>query len=190
MGMTKEKTTKYVLSEEQISNIVTIAAGEGVKAYKEEHQKAEKDRQSRILNNAKVLIKNYRRFKSLCEQSVYKIEDADDPDLKDVLEMMQGKSSKNYEIISIKDRVVRTKIIMDHVDAMIAVFKKQCEVSTDPEELRRYRVIDGLYLTKEPKSVRDIVEEESITVSTVYRDAEKAFKKLAILFFGIDGVKL
>ena len=189
MGKPKEKVTRYVLSEDQISNIAAIGAAEGVKAYKEEYQRTEKERQSRILNNAKILIKNYRRFKGLCEQSVYEIDDADDPDLQEVLEMMQGKSSKNYEIVSIKDRVVRTKIIMDHVDTMIGVFKKQCEVSTDPEELRRYRVIEGLYLTKEPKSIRDIAEEEAITTSTVYRDAEKAFKKLSILFFGIDGVR-
>ena len=189
MGKVKDNVTRYVLSENQISKIAAIAADEGVRSYKEEHQRTEKERQNRIQNNAKILIKNYRRFKGLCEQSVYEIDDADDPDLKDILEMMQGKSNKSYEIVSIKDRVVRTKIIMDHVDTMIGVYKKQCEVSTDPEELRRYRVIEGLYLAEEPKSVRDIAEEESITTSTVYRDAEKAFRKLAILFFGIDGVR-
>ena len=103
---------------------------------------------------------------------------------------MQGNfKSKEFEILSIKDKVVRTKMIMDHVDAMLEIYKRQCEHATDPEESRRYRVIEGLYLLPEPKTVRDIAEEEAITTSTVYRDCDKAYKRLSILFFGIDGAR-
>lgn len=195
MGKQKEKPEKpqpamYVLSEENLSTIVAIAAEEGIRSYKAEQDREQKERQSRHENNARTLIYNYRRFKSMCNRSVYTIEDSEDTDLQELLGIMQGRiRTKNYETISVKDKVVRTRLIMDHVDAMLEVFKGQCEKAADPEESRRYRVIEGLYLAPEPKTVRDIAEEESITTSTVYRDCNKAFRRLAILFFGIDGAK-
>lgn len=190
MGKPDNKPTRYVLTEEQISSIAAIAAREGIESYKEEHQRAEKERQSRVLNNAKTLILNYRRFKGMCDKSVYNRETTTDDGLREVLELMQGNfKSKEFEILSIKDKVVRTKMIMDHVDAMLEIYKRQCEHATDPEESRRYRVIEGLYLLPEPKTVRDIAEEEAITTSTVYRDCDKAYKRLSILFFGIDGAR-
>lgn len=195
MGKQKEKPEKpqptmYVLSEENLNTIVAIAAEEGIRSYKAEQDREQKERQSRHENNARTLIYNYRRFKSMCNRSVYTIEDSEDADLQELMEIMQGRiRAKNYETISIKDKVVRTRLIMDHVDAMLDVFKKQCEKAADPEESRRYRVIEGLYLAPEPKTVREIAEEESITTSTVYRDCNKAFRRLAILFFGIDGAR-
>lgn len=189
MGKSDNKITKYVLTEEQISSIAAIAAREGIESYKAEHQRAEKERQKRILNNAKTLIYNYRRFKGMCDKSVYNKTTTTDDGLREVLELMQGNFRKEFEILSIKDKVVRTKMIMDHVDAMLEIYKNQCERATDPEESRRYRVIEGLYLIEEPKTIRDIAEEESITTSTVYRDCDKAFKRLSILFFGIDGAR-
>lgn len=80
-------------------------------------------------------------------------------------------------------------MILDHVDTMLGVYKKQCENSVDPEESRRYRVIEGMYLTEKPKTVAELAEEEHVTERTIFRDRDIAYKRLAILFFGIDGVR-
>lgn len=45
---------------------------------------------------------------------------------------------------------------MNHVNAMLEVYKKSCEDSPYPEDRRRYRVVEGLYLKKVPESVQDI----------------------------------
>ena len=127
----------------------------------------------------------------MCSNATYDQGTVSDDELSEILELMQGyHRSRDFELSSIKDRVVRTKMIMDHVDSMLEIFKRQCESAIDPEESRRYRVIEGLYLLPEPKSIRDIAEEEAITTSTVYRDCDKAYKRLAILFFGIDGLRV
>ena len=190
MGKPQNKPVRYVIDESQLKTICQTAASEGVKAYREEHEKAIRERQSRVLNSAKTLIVNYRRFKNMCEASVYDKDTTKEIDLKEILELMSGRfRNTEIEVLSIKEKVARTKMIMEHVDTMLGVYRKQCAASPDPEEARRYRVINALYLDEEPKSVRDVSEEEAITVSTVYRDCDKAFRKLAVLFFGIDGVK-
>ena len=191
MGKEKTKVARYVLTEDQISNIAAIAAQKGIESYKEEQKRSERERSSRVKNNAKLLVTNYRRFKAMCSNATYDQSTVSDDELSEILELMQGyHRSRDFELSSIKDRVVRTKMIMDHVDSMLEIFKRQCESAIDPEESRRYRVIEGLYLLPEPKSIRDIAEEEAITTSTVYRDCDKAYKRLAILFFGIDGLRV
>ena len=191
MGKEKTKVARYVLTEDQISNIAAIAAQKGIESYKEEQKRSEKERSSRVKNNAKLLVTNYRRFKAMCSNATYDQGTVSDDELSEILELMQGyHRSRDFELSSIKDRVVRTKMIMDHVDSMLEIFKRQCESAIDPEESRRYRVIEGLYLLPEPKSIRDIAEEEAITTSTGSRDCDKAYKRLAILFFGIDGLRV
>lgn len=181
---------RYMIDDEQLRMICETAARAGVEAYKEEHTRAEIERSNRVLNNAKKLIVNYRRFKGMCENSVYDKNTSADTDLKEVLELMSGNfRDKDFTVLSIKEKVSRTKMMMEHVDAMIEVYRKHCEASPDPEELRRYEIIEQMYMSECPKKPSEIAEEENITVSTVYRDIDKACKKLAVLFFGIDGVR-
>lgn len=190
MGKTVNRPSRYVIDEAQLEKICQTAANEGVKAYREEHEKAEKERQSRVLNSAKILVKNYRRFKKMCESSVYDSETVNEESLSEILELMSGKfRCKEFEVMSIKDKVVRTRMIMDHVDTMLKVYESQCNTSAEPEDARQFRIIKGLYLDEKPLSAQDLSEIEAITISTVYRDAKKAFRNLAILFFGIDGVR-
>lgn len=189
MGKSANKPSRYVIDDVQLKAICQTAASEGVRAYLEEHEKAEKERQNRVLNSAKTLVINYRRFKKMCEVSVYDKETTNEMDLKEILELMSGRfRNTDFEVMSIKDKVVRTRMIMDHVDTMLKVYESQSLASPEPEEARRYRIIKALYLDECPQTVQDMSEIEAITVSTVYRDCDKAFRKLAVLFFGIDGV--
>ena len=190
MGKPVEKPVRFVMTENQLQQICEIAGNAAVSAYKSEHEKARKERESRVLNSAKTLVVNYRRFKDMCENSVYDRTTANDTGLEEIMEMMSGKfRDPDFTVLSIKERVAKTRLIMDHVDTMLEVYRKQCETATDPEEARRYRVICSLYISEKPDKAKDIAEREAITISTVYRDVEKACKKLAVLFFGIDGVR-
>lgn len=184
------KTKRFVIDEEQLQSLMEISAKTAVEAYREEHERVQKERTKRIENNAKKLIMNYRRIKSMVDNAVYDEDTSCDLSLKDILELMSGWSRhKDLEVPSIKEKTVRTKLVMEHVDTMLEVYHRQCIVASDPEELRRWNVINGLYIADEPKTVQEIADEECITVSTVYRDCDKAYKKLAVLFFGIDGMK-
>lgn len=185
------KPARYVIDEAQLEEICRTASEAGVKAYMEERKRAEAERQSKVLNSARTLITNYRLFKKMCCLSVYDADTANETELKEILELMNGRFRNNdFEVTSIKEKVVRTRMIMDHVDTMLAAYEQRCRMSNEPEAMRRFRVIKGLYLDEKPKTLQCLSEEEAITVSTVYRDCKKAFKELAVLFFGIDGAHL
>lgn len=189
MGKTQAK--KYVVTEKELNTIAEIAAEKAIDTYKNEHKLAEKTRQTKVLNSAKTLIINYRRFKEMAANAVYDNHTTTDEELKEILELMQlNFRNKDFEILSIKEKTLRTRMIIDHVDTMLEVYRNQCMLAPEPEESRRYRVIKGLYLDEVPKSIAEIAEEENIDKRTVFRDRDTAYKRLAILFFGIDGLRM
>lgn len=180
----------------ELEAIVRLASETAVESYRKELErqqeqdgKARIERHRRVVNSAKMLLKNYRRFKKMTVSSVYGKDTSTNETLVELLELMQGiYRSGELEVVSIKDRVARTELMIEHIDAMLEVYKKDCNRS--PEGQRRYRVIYWMYLSEdESKTAEDIAEMENVVVRTVFRDIKTAYEELAVLFFGIDGVR-
>ena len=180
----------------ELEAIVRLASETAVESYRKELErqqeqdgKARRERHHRVVNSAKMLLKNYRRFKKMTVSSVYGKDTSTNETLDELLELMQGiYRSGELEVVSIKDRVARTELMIEHIDAMLEVYKKDCNRS--PEGQRRYRVIYWMYLSEdESKTAEDIAEMENVVVRTVFRDIKTAYEELAVLFFGIDGVR-
>lgn len=180
----------------ELEAIVRLASETAVESYRKELErqqeqdgKACRERHHRVVNSAKMLLKNYRRFKKMTVSSVYGKDTSTNETLVELLELMQGiYRSGELEVVSIKDRVARTELMIEHIDAMLEVYKKDCNRS--PEGQRRYRVIYWMYLSEdESKTAEDIAEMENVVVRTVFRDIKTAYEELAVLFFGIDGVR-
>lgn len=180
----------------ELEAIVRLASETAVESYRKELErqqeqdgKARRERHHRVVNSAKMLLKNYRRFKKMTVSSVYGKDTSTNETLVELLELMQGiYRSGELEVVSIKDRVARTELMIEHIDAMLEIYKKDCNRS--PEGQRRYRVIYWMYLSEdESKTAEDIAEMENVVVRTVFRDIKTAYEELAVLFFGIDGVR-
>lgn len=180
----------------ELEAIVRLASETAVESYRKELErqqeqdgKARRERHHRVVNSAKMLLKNYRRFKKMTVSSVYGKDTSTNETLVELLELMQGiYRSGELEVVSIKDRVARTELMIEHIDAMLEVYRKDCNRS--PEGQRRYRVIYWMYLSEdESKTAEDIAEIENVVVRTVFRDIKTAYEELAVLFFGIDGVR-
>lgn len=180
----------------ELEAIARLASETAVESYRKELErqqeqdgKARRERHHRVVNSAKMLLKNYRRFKKMTVSSVYGKDTSTNETLVELLELMQGiYRSGELEVVSIKDRVARTELMIEHIDAMLEVYKKDCNRS--PEGQRRYRVIYWMYLSEdESKTAEDIAEMENVVVRTVFRDIKTAYEELAVLFFGIDGVR-
>lgn len=180
----------------ELEAIVRLASETAVESYRKELErqqeqdgKARRERHHRVVNSAKMLLKNYRRFKKMTVSSVYGKDTSTNETLVELLELMQGiYRSGELEVVRIKDRVARTELMIEHIDAMLEVYKKDCNRS--PEGQRRYRVIYWMYLSEdESKTAEDIAEMENVVVRTVFRDIKTAYEELAVLFFGIDGVR-
>lgn len=185
--MGKQKQTQ-TLSKDVLDLITEHAAKVAVETYNKQKDREEKEKFDRRLNNTRLLLEHYRDFSDYGDKAIYRIYEELDEDVIDIIEMMEGRrSDKDGRVESIEKGVMRTRAIMNHVNAMLKVYKKSCEDSPYPEEKRRYRVVEGLYLKKVPESVQDIAESEGIVERTVYKDVTAACKRLTALIFGIDG---
>ena len=191
MGKTGQGRDKTMMAMEEIIEIATKTA---INVYEQQKKAEMKEKHDRRLRSTKMLLENYRSFSSFNDNAVSNLYDAlkIDEDIYDVLELMEGreKISSDVKIDSIEKGVLRTKIMMAHVDAMLDIYKRNCENSPYPEEMRRYRVIYGMYLGDEEKRAEQIAEEECCDIATVYRDKKNAITKLTALIFGIDGIML
>lgn len=156
--------------------------------YQQKVKEEEKAKFDKRYKNTKLLLEHYRDFSDYGERAIYRIYEELDEDIVDIIELMEGRrSDSDGRIESIERGVMRTKVIMNHVNTMLEVYRKSCEQSPYNEEKRRWRVIEGLYLNKVPKSVQEIAEEEFVNERTVYKDIKAACKRLTALIFGIDG---
>ena len=190
MGKTVQGKHKAMTTEE----IIEIATKTAISVYEQQKNAQMKEKHDKRLRSTKMLLENYRNFASYNDNAVINLHDAlkIDEDIYGVLELMEGRErvSSEVKIDSIEKGVLRTKIMMAHVDAMLGIYYKHCQSSPYPEEMRRYRVIYGMYLGEEEKRVEQIAEEECCDIATVYRDKKNAITKLTALIFGIDGIML
>ena len=91
---------------------------------------------------------------------------------------------------SIRRSCKRTKIMVQHTDNMLNLYRVHCEQSCNDASRRGYRIICGLYLDDVPRTVEQIAEQEHISTRQVSRDRDAAIEQISMLMFGIDGLEL
>ncbi|MDR1630079.1 MAG: hypothetical protein LBS36_07710 [Oscillospiraceae bacterium] len=185
----------YVAVSNRILEIAVQRGTEaGIKAameYLEESKTSQqKGRYDRRLRNTRLLLKNYRVFKSHAQGAVYKATQAKEK----AVDILDGLDEFSFDdglyVESIKKSQQRTIIILKHIEEMLRYYQIDCEQSHKDEEMRRYRIIMDYYIQDDKKSAEEIAEKEHIERRTVYKDINIALKPLSALIFGIDSMKL
>lgn len=180
------------LPEEMVKAISEAAAQAGAKAFYEtmqrEHQQERETYHDRRLRNTRLLLTNYRAFKAHAENAVYKVQEAEDD--YDITELMSDRYADGDAFVeSIKNSVARTVTIVKHVTTMLGLYEVYCNSTGNPEDVRRWSVINGLYVAEQVKTPKQLASELYVTERTVYRDVSDAINALSALIFGVDGVK-
>ena len=176
-----------------ISEITQIASEAAARVVIDIWHKKKKEHEQEQYNaklwNTRTLLRHYRALKKYTEQAVYdrKSAAAVTESLVELLENIEACNSKQY-IESIKSSVLKTKIIMAHIDTMLRVYKVYCETSDKPEDLRRYEVLHAHYLAEKKTKIEDICKWKNIDKSTFHRDNNESSELLTALIFGVDGV--
>ncbi len=175
-------------------DIIKLAAEIGAKTaldiMEKERQKSLSERHKRKLRNTKLLLRNFRMFKLHSDNAVAELQDFDEEDYQIFEEMMLNRTNdSNLFVESIKKSVARTRIIVTHVSEMIELYGVYCQQSTKPEDMRRFRVVNAMYIDEESLTASQIAEQEGIDDRTVYKDVDAAIEKISALIFGIDGIK-
>ena len=102
--------------------------------------------------------------------------------------MMPGRDNTLF-VESIKESAARTATIVEHIETMLQIYHAYCATTGADDDLRRWRVINGLYIADRRQSVAELAEQEGVVERTVYKDIDAACEKIAALMFGIDGIK-
>lgn len=148
--------------KEEIAEIARVAAVEALN-HKDEILKEEFD--SRY-HDVKLLMNNYRKLKAHYTHV----------------------SPEVLEVSVICSMRHKTRLMMSHVDKMIAAYKSLCTASNNPDEERRWEALYLRYMADERISIDDIAARLGIDRRTFYRDIGKAMEDMAVLLFGIEAI--
>ena len=184
--------SEVILTEEQYTQVLQIAAEVGARTaldrFEAERQREAKELMDSRLRNTKLLLRNYRLFKAHVENAVYDPETDLNP-LEIIRDLMKPGESGRLVVESIKKSAARTAIIVDHIETMIRIYQAYCLTSNGADDLRRWRVVEGLYISDEKKTVPELARSEGVVERTIYKDIDAACDTIAPLMFGIDGLR-
>lgn len=129
-----ELHNQVIISMDSLMELVAEAAAKtAIGVYNEEHQMKQKERRRQILRNTKLLLENYRSFKTHISRSVYDLSTATESAV-DLLDMMWDGTGNTLNIQSIKQSVLRTAVIMDHITKMLKIYKGNPGKPRNPHE--------------------------------------------------------
>lgn len=162
-----------------IEEIIKIASEAAIEKYKQmEADKCEQERE-KARKNTKRLLKGYKELKEHCEHAVASVENSVPSDLQIVLnEVFNRRGLLRVEAIAASKR--RTELIIEHIDAMLAVYKTQCE----HREVPYFEILIDFYVNSVP--VEDIAISKNVSERTVYNYLERAEKDVSILLWGVQ----
>lgn len=180
-----------------ISETAEATAAAIYKKMMSEQAKQEKNAFSKRLYNTKLLLQNYRLFKDHIDNAVFELTRIDEEqetaaEILDAMWQTSGPGKGEIAVESIKKSITRTKIIMEHINEMLKIFELYSITSGKELNVRRWHVINKLYILDTKKTSTDIIdelaEEYYTDRRTIYRDIDDAVEKITALLFGIDGI--
>lgn len=168
-----------------ISKIAAEAGAEkAIEVYEAKEAARRKNNEDKKFKNVKLLLKEYRNLRAYADNAL-----CDASQLNDLVirELVGFSEHEKYKVESIKNQIVTTKTIMEHVQTMLELYKLRCTSSSREDLQRRWRVIEAAFISGETApSYEEIATKEIIDSRTVYKDIDKACKDLSNLIFGID----
>ena len=192
-----DPTTREVIGnafDAVIKRAAEVGAEVGAKAVidavENERRKYRSERYRKQYANTRLLLQHYRSLNSHYANAVWQ-DDEDDPDeFLDIMELMSGRGYSDVMFVdSIRKSSEKTRIIMRHVNKMLDEYRKMCENSKHPDDMRHWRVIKALYLSPNMISADDVAEMVHINKRTVYKDVDAAVDDLTLLFFGVEAIE-
>lgn len=171
----------HKLTPEQYKSIASVV----IQLHEEQKIKEIREQVDEQTGNAKLLLQNYRKFKSYAKHAVSNIKEA-----RIVLaEMLNEVYSLDDElkIESIIRTKERTLVMIAHIDKMLSMYKVWCDTCGEENAERRYKIIFDKYIanpTVKP-SAENLAEKYGIDRSTVFADISRALEDIAPLLFGM-----
>lgn len=169
-----------------------IGAKAAIRAVERERKKFQRAQHDKKLHNTKLLLRHYRTLNEHYKHAVFDASKAreESDDFVEIMALMNSSlGDEELYVESIKQSVVRTKVIMAHVNKMLEIYQQLCENSRRSDDARHWRVLSALYLDEEATPAAQIASAEGIDKRTIYKDIDTCVADLTVLFFGIAGLE-
>lgn len=175
---------EHKLTPEQYKAIAAAV----IQLHEEQKKQEIKARMDERTGNVRLLLQNYRKFKSYAQNAITNIKEA-----KTVLaDMMYEVSTLDNElkIESIIRTKERTLVMIAHIEKMMSIYKAWCYSCGEENAERRCNIVFDKYIvdcTVKPSAER-LAEKYSVERTTVFNDLNRAYEELGPIMFGIlDG---
>ncbi|MCM1245715.1 MAG: MerR family transcriptional regulator [Roseburia sp.] len=182
----------YVLTQDQIDQIASIAGREAVNSFRAEQVKAEKKnaRERNKVEKTKKMLKSYRRIKAtLSEEAEFTEDEQIELRWKFIQDLMGNvKNPVSRSEMDIRDTEKRRQedlYCIYRIDKAVEMYRKECEKAGNEEAKRRYRELSMMYLEEKAYTVQEISDAERISDKTVYKDLGIACEIVAVYLLGI-----
>lgn len=189
MGDTK---VKYVLSQEDIDRIASIASKNGVEAFKKEQEKDLKKRARRDdkVKRTKKMLSSYRRMKAtLSEEASFSEDEKIELRWKFIEDLMGTSNSEigRSELVVMDSEKKRQENLycLHCIENAVKLYGEECERSSTEEAKRRFRELHRMYIDENPSTVQEIAEDENVSEKTVYKDLMIASSIVAVYLLGM-----
>ena len=174
------------MSEKDIIELAAQkAAHVTLETLAKQKKKERRERRDWRLRNTRLLLEHLQEFDTHAHKSVYdvrKVLESAQNDPEGVYsQQLSGRQDVYLEGLAIS--AGRTETLVQQTKSMLELYRLQCEKG-NAEKQRRYRVLAAH--TLEGKDYQQIMDEEAISKSTVFRDIDLAVEELSIMLFGAD----
>ena len=189
--ISKKESQLLALVEQLVEEGVTKGIKKGIEQLRNEERLKEKITYDTRIKNTRLLLKNYRNFVKACKQATFTEKDLETATVEEVLDKLFCQSCDEITVVqSILTSKKRTEIILTHIKRIIDFYLYESDHSNNDEKKRKAHVLNDLYVIGKYKpKINDMSEKYHISERQIRRDANSAIEEIAVLMFGIDGIR-
>ncbi len=189
--ISEKESQLLALVEQLVEEGVAKGVKKGIEQIKNEERLKEKITYDTRIKNTRLLLKNYRNFVKACKQATFTEKDLETATVEEVLDKLFCQSCDEITVVqSILASKKRTEIILTHIKRIIDFYLYESDHSNNDEKKRKAHILNDLYVTGKYKpKINDMSEKYHISERQIRRDANSAIEEIAVLMFGIDGIR-
>ena len=189
--ISEKESQLLALVEQLVEEGVAKGVKKVIEQLKNEERLKEKITYDTRIKNTRLLLKNYRNFVKACKQATFTEKDLETATVEEVLDKLFCQSCDEITVVqSILASKKRTEIILTHIKRIIDFYLYESDHSNNDEKKRKAHVLNDLYVIGKYKpKINDMSEKYHISERQIRRDANSAIEEIAVLMFGIDGIR-
>lgn len=189
--ISEKESQLLALVEQLVEEGVTKGVKKGIEQLKNEERLKEKITYDTRIKNTRLLLKNYRNFVKACKQATFTEKDLETATVEEVLDKLFCQTCDEITVVqSILASKKRTEIILTHIKRIIDFYLYESDHSNNDEKRRKAHILNELYVIGKYKpKINDMSEKYHISERQIRRDANSAIEEIAVLMFGIDGIR-